>query len=348
MDKPYDETVDVPDSEDIATPRLQQSLAENFDKFRDNNKSFRKINNELINKSIKTAPKSNIEKKSNNEKLSDGDSSDDDDDYDEDDDDEDDNDDDENSNIPDVIEGYLDSIANLHKISDSKPNARIYTSIYNPADYEHLTVSSEIKEIFEYIQRYTPQTIELETKLKPFIPDYIPAVGDIDAFLKVPRPDGKPDYLGLLVLDEPCANQSDPTVLNLQLRALSKQTATKQVIVKSLENAEKQTKVIENWIKSITDLYRAKPAPTVHYTRNMPEISELMAVWPTSFEDTINNMQLSLSQLDCSLKDYVDIICALLDIPVYNNRIHSLHLLFSLYLEFKNSQHFRQNESVIT
>ncbi|XP_018648615.1 uncharacterized protein Smp_201020 [Schistosoma mansoni] len=80
----------------------------------------------------------------------------------------------------------------------------------------------------------------------------------------------------------------------------------------------------------------------------MPEISELMAVWPTSFEETINNMQLSLSQLDCSLKDYVDIICALLDIPVYNNRIHSLHLLFSLYLEFKNSQHFRQNESVIT
>ncbi|CAH8474362.1 unnamed protein product [Schistosoma haematobium] len=339
MDKPYDETVDVPDSEDIATPRLQQSLAENFDRFRvdhldshrDNSKSVRKIKNELLNKSIKTAPKSIIEKKSNNEKSSSQDSSGDDDDEDEDDDDDDDededdeDDDDENSNIPDVIEG-----------------------VYNPADYEHLTVSSEIKEIFEYIQRYTPQTIELETKLKPFIPDYIPAVGDIDAFLKVPRPDGKPDYLGLLVLDEPCANQSDPTVLNLQLRALSKQTATKQVIVKSIENAEQQTKVIENWIKSITDLYRAKPAPTVHYTRNMPEISELMAVWPTSFEETINNMQLSLSQLDCSLKDYVDIICALLDIPVYNNRIHSLHLLFSLYLEFKNSQHFRQNESVIT
>ncbi len=33
--------------------------------------------------------------------------------------------------------------------------------------------------------RYTPQTIELEHKLKPFIPDFIPAVGDIDAFIKV-------------------------------------------------------------------------------------------------------------------------------------------------------------------
>ena len=33
--------------------------------------------------------------------------------------------------------------------------------------------------------RYTPQKVDLETKFKPFIPDYIPAVGDIDAFIKV-------------------------------------------------------------------------------------------------------------------------------------------------------------------
>ena len=33
--------------------------------------------------------------------------------------------------------------------------------------------------------RYTPQSIELDHKLKPFIPDFIPSVGDIDAFIKV-------------------------------------------------------------------------------------------------------------------------------------------------------------------
>lgn len=97
--------------------------------------------------------------------------------------------------------------------------------------------------------RYTPQMIELDHKLKPFIPDFIPAVGDIDAFLKVsdnfqiwtghecpifsfwifpfnsqvPRPDGKADNLGLLVLDEPCTKQSDPTVLSLWLSDNSKQ-----------------------------------------------------------------------------------------------------------------------------
>ncbi|KAF5398685.1 Intraflagellar transport protein 46 [Paragonimus heterotremus] len=218
---------------------------------------------------------------------------------------------------------------------------------YNPADYEHLSVSPDIKEMFEYIQRYTPQVIELETRLKPFIPDYIAAVGDIDAFLKVPRPDGAPDSLGLLVLDEPCANQSDPTVLDLHLRALSKQSAVKQMTVRSIENAEQQAKAIDNWIKNIADLHRAKPPLTVHYVRNMPEISSLMAEWSPKFEDVLRNLHLPSSELECSLKDYVDIICALLDIPVYNNRIHSLHLLFSLYLEFKNSQHFRQNEPTI-
>lgn len=63
--------------------------------------------------------------------------------------------------------------------------------MYDPSDYEYLNVSSEIKEIFNYIVRYTPQTIEIETRFKPFIPEYIPAVGDIDAFLKVNRPDDK-------------------------------------------------------------------------------------------------------------------------------------------------------------
>ena len=42
-----------------------------------------------------------------------------------------------------------------------------------------------MKELFQHISRYTPQTVELDTKLKPFIPEYIPAIGDIDAFLKV-------------------------------------------------------------------------------------------------------------------------------------------------------------------
>jgi intraflagellar transport protein 46 len=41
--------------------------------------------------------------------------------------------------------------------------------------------------------------------------------------IKVPRPDGKEDSLGLIVLDEPSSKQSDPHVLNLKMRYTSKQ-----------------------------------------------------------------------------------------------------------------------------
>ena len=62
--------------------------------------------------------------------------------------------------------------------------------MYDPSDYEYLNVAPDIKELFNYIVRYTPQTVEVETRFKPFIPEYIPAVGDIDAFLK-----GKNEHL---------------------------------------------------------------------------------------------------------------------------------------------------------
>ena len=47
--------------------------------------------------------------------------------------------------------------------------------------------------------------MELDTKLKAFIPDYIPAVGEVDAFIKPSRPDTLPETLGLLTI----VNQQD-------------------------------------------------------------------------------------------------------------------------------------------
>lgn len=70
---------------------------------------------------------------------------------------------------------------------------------YNAAEYRHLNVDNDVRELFKEIERYKPHSIDLETKLKPFIPDYIPAVGGIDEFVKVPRPDGRSDFLGLKV-----------------------------------------------------------------------------------------------------------------------------------------------------
>uniref|UniRef100_A0A4W3JE55 Intraflagellar transport protein 46 homolog n=1 Tax=Callorhinchus milii TaxID=7868 RepID=A0A4W3JE55_CALMI len=212
---------------------------------------------------------------------------------------------------------------------------------YDPADYEHLPTSPEIKELFQYITRYTPQSVELDHKLKPFIPDFIPSVGDIDAFLKVPRPDGKADTLGLVPLDEPCAKQSDPTVLSLWLTENSKQHSITQLKVKSVENAEKNPKAIDNWMESISELHRSKPHANIHYTRPMTDIETLMQEWPAEFEELLGKVSLPTAEINCDLAQYIDMICAILDIPVYKDRIQSLHVLFTLYSEFKNSQHFK-------
>lgn len=73
---------------------------------------------------------------------------------------------------------------------DEDEDDKIVPGTYNPGEYANLQVTSDVKELFEYIQRYKPQKIDLETKFKPFVPDYIPAVGEVDAFLKMPKPDG--------------------------------------------------------------------------------------------------------------------------------------------------------------
>ncbi|XP_058273805.1 intraflagellar transport protein 46 homolog, partial [Hemibagrus wyckioides] len=209
---------------------------------------------------------------------------------------------------------------------------------YDPSDYDHLHVSSDIKDIFQFITRYTPQNIELDHKLKPFIPDFIPAVGDIDAFLKVPRPDGKVDGLGLVVLDEPCAKQSDPVVLSMGLSENSKQHNVAEVKVKSIESAQKNPKAIDDWIDSVSELHRSKPPATVLYTRPMPDTDTLMQEWPPEFEELLGKLNLPTADIDCDLEEYIDTICGILDIPVYESRIQSLHVLFSLYSEIRNFQ----------
>ncbi|KAJ3086359.1 hypothetical protein HK102_013238 [Quaeritorhiza haematococci] len=46
-------------------------------------------------------------------------------------------------------------------------------------------LAEALKSLFENISQYTPFDFELEPQLKLFLPDFIPATGDIDPFLKV-------------------------------------------------------------------------------------------------------------------------------------------------------------------
>lgn len=44
---------------------------------------------------------------------------------------------------------------------------------------------------------------------------------------------------------------------------------------------------------------------------------------------------------ELDIKTYARLVCTLLDIPVYDDPVESLHVLFTLYLEFKNNPIFR-------
>jgi hypothetical protein len=48
-----------------------------------------------------------------------------------------------------------------------------------------LSVEEDVKELFQHILQYTPSENELNVSLKVFIPEYIPATGDLDLMIKV-------------------------------------------------------------------------------------------------------------------------------------------------------------------
>jgi intraflagellar transport protein 46 len=73
----------------------------------------------------------------------------------------------------------------------------------------------------------------------------------------------------------------------------------------------------------------------------MPDIETLMDVWPESFEQLLRSVALPSPDLDLSLLEYVKVLCAVLDIPVYDNPIESLHVMFSLFMDFRDNPHFQ-------
>ena len=208
------------------------------------------------------------------------------------------------------------------------------------AGVEKLSVNEEIKELFKFVLQYTPQTIQLEFKLKPFNPEFIPAVGNADPFIKIPRPDKKITTLGLTVLDEPAGKQSDPTALDLQLRVITKGSDIRSMAVKTIKNAALHPDQVKNWIDSVEKIHKSSPPTSVLYSKSMPDTDYLMQEWPAEFEELLSSIELPSADLSCSLETYIDVICSILDIPVYSNRVQSLHVLFSLYTAFRDVQMF--------
>ena len=120
---------------------------------------------------------------------------------------------------------------------------------------------------------------------------------------KIPRPDGKEDSLGLTILDEPSLHQSDPSLLNLKLRASSKTlrnpdegTDKKDHVVKLARNS----KDVEQWISSIKKMHES---PDYNYSNlinmislnsRLPDIEQLMQELPEKVEQLINDSEILL------------------------------------------------------
>jgi len=79
----------------------------------------------------------------------------------------------------------------------------------------------------------------------------------------------------------------------------------------------------------------------------------LIKVWPETLETVLEKLIFSKEDMSIDLTNYAKIICTILDIPIhhinpkYDNRnsiIEGLHVLFSLYSEFKENKHFQNEE----
>lgn len=238
---------------------------------------------------------------------------------------------------------------NSQDISGEEDGAKpgLFPGAYNPAEYENLGVSDEVKELFKYITKYKPATAELDSKLKAFIPDYIPAVGEVDAYLKIPRPDNKDEPLGLQILDEPSLNQSKKAKLDrIYIELSKKRNKGNMQVVHSIENADKASKEVAQWINDVADIHKMKQPPTVTYSKPMPDLDQLLDIWPQEIEEMLSQLKLPTEELDLSLEDYAKMVCSIMDIPVHpaisdRNLIESLHVFFTLYSEFKSNQHFQ-------
>jgi intraflagellar transport protein 46 len=74
----------------------------------------------------------------------------------------------------------------------------------------------------------------------------------------------------------------------------------------------------------------------------MPDVDQLLDVWPEEFEAALEHLQLPSPDLELSLPEYTRVLCSILDIPVYENPIESLHVMFSLYMDFRNNPQFQR------
>jgi intraflagellar transport protein 46 len=213
------------------------------------------------------------------------------------------------------------------------------------ADVCSLEVSDEIKALFQHINNYEPIDLELETPLKCFIPPYIPAVGEIDPMIKIPRPDGVDDGVGIMRLDEiDELEQSNAAVLELQLK--NYQSRTKQskrfqrAAVPTIKDAENSSQEINEWIQTVEEIHDNEPEVSAVQI-NDTLVQKLLEHWPQEVCDKLvkSGLGLPCPDIDLNPADYARVLCSLTGIPVRNESlVESVHTMFAMFLELRDKE----------
>lgn len=226
-------------------------------------------------------------------------------------------------------------------VSNDAPN---YYGEFKPQSYNQPDETSdpELAAVFNLITEFNPELTPMTIHFKPFLPDLIPSIGAIDAFIKVPRPDDEFEPLGLTVLDEPTIGCSNPQVLRMELRERFGVTTNEaDGYIGKIADLENNQKELDSWLESIEEIYRNRPPPTIAYSSAMPDLEDLAQEWPQVFDEVLQSVPLPSADLDLTIEEYSKIICSILDIPVRGNIVESLHVLFSLYSMFEDNQFFK-------
>jgi len=159
----------------------------------------------------------------------------------------------------------------------------------------------------------------------------------------MPKPDGKEEDLGITVIDEPALNCSDESFLTMKYIQFKKTVVVQptDISVKSIENAEKNIKEVNNWIKNVSELHKGRPPTTVNYTKQMPDFDLLMEEWPPAMERALKEIPFPTPDIAMSTLDYASIMLAILGIPRHKSNpkstIEALHVMLTLYSDFKEN-----------
>ena len=216
----------------------------------------------------------------------------------------------------------------------------------------------------QFIERYEQLSIEMETKLRPDVVEAVLAKSsnvdggsvDEDDDDDNEQDDEQRDVEESLTLSMLIDEQSERAeVLDDEVEEGQRTSHGDSNIdtsgggggsSKGIENAATNSTEIDQWIETVKQQNRERPSSTVYYEENMPDLQELATrIWSEEFADAalLGDGGTTIDpDLDLTMEEYAQVICSLLDVPVYEGSIiQSLHMVMSLFLEVENAERVR-------